>query len=73
MDHNNILPVVLAGGKSKRFGDNKPQAILGNKILINYIIQEILKQFKEILVVTNNPINNLFSDKIYITEDFIKM
>ncbi len=72
MDHNNILPVVLAGGKSKRFGDNKPQAILGNKILINYIIQEILKQFKEILVVTNNPINNLISDKIYITEDFIK-
>ena len=32
MDHNNILPVVLAGGKAKRFGGNKPEAKLRDKI-----------------------------------------
>ena len=31
MDHNNILAVVLAGGKSKRFGDDKTQAQLGGQ------------------------------------------
>ena len=43
MEHNNILPVVLAGGKSKRFGEDKSQAKLGGKILINYILREIIK------------------------------
>ena len=41
MDHNNILAVVLAGGKSKRFGKDKSQVKLGNKILIDYILTEI--------------------------------
>ena len=41
MDHNNILAVVLAGGKSKRFGRDKSQVKLGNKILIDYILDEI--------------------------------
>ena len=45
MQHNNILPVVLAGGKSKRFGEDKSQAKLGGKILIDYILQEITKDF----------------------------
>ena len=37
MDNNNILPVVLAGGKSKRFGEDKSQALLGDKMLIDFI------------------------------------
>ena len=45
MEHNNILPVVLAGGKSKRFGEDKSQAKLGGKILIDYILKEITKRF----------------------------
>ena len=36
MEHNNILPVVLAGGKSKRVGEDKSQTQLGSKILIDY-------------------------------------
>ena len=35
MDHNNILGVVLAGGKSQRFGEDKSQAKLHGKILIH--------------------------------------
>ena len=45
MDHNNILAVVLAGGKSKRFGRDKSQVKLGDKILIDYILTEIIDQF----------------------------
>ena len=56
MDHNNILGVVLAGGKSQRFGEDKSQVKLNDKILIDYILSEIIDQFNEILIVTNNPI-----------------
>ena len=72
MDINNILPVVLAGGKAKRFGSNKPQAQLGDKILIDYILHEVLEQFKEILIVANEPINHLQSNKISKIEDYKK-
>ena len=69
MDHNNILPVVLAGGKSKRFGEDKSQAKLGDKILIDYILSEIINDFKEVLIVANDPIKHLLSDKITKIED----
>ena len=72
MDHNNILPVVLAGGKAKRFGGSKSQAQLGGKILIDYILSEILKQFNEVLIVANDPINHLSSNKILKIEDYKK-
>ena len=72
MDHNNILAVVLAGGKSKRFGRDKSQVKLGNKILINYILDEIIDFYKDILVVTNEPIKFSNSNKISLTSDFQK-
>ena len=69
MDYNNILPVVLAGGKAKRFGGNKSQAKLRDKMLIDYILSEILEQFNEVLIVANDPINHLSSNKILKIED----
>ena len=72
MDHNNILAVVLAGGKSKRFGRDKSQVKLGNKILIDYVLSEIIDLYKDILIVTNEPIKFLNSDKISITSDIKK-
>ena len=72
MDHNNILAVVLAGGKSKRFGRDKSQVKLGNKILIDYILSEIIDLYKDILIVTNEPIKFLNSDKISLTSDIKK-
>ncbi|MDC3022740.1 molybdenum cofactor guanylyltransferase [Candidatus Pelagibacter sp.] len=72
MDHNNILAVVLAGGKSKRFGRDKSQVKLGNKILIDYILDEIIDFYKDILVVTNEPIKFSNSNKISLTSDFQK-
>ena len=72
MDHNKILPVVLAGGKSKRFGEDKSQVKLGKKILIDYILSELIEKFREVLVVTNNPIKHIASNKITKIEDFKK-
>ena len=39
MDHSKILGVVLAGGKSQRFGEDKSQVKLADKLLIDYIKQ----------------------------------
>ena len=72
MDHNNILAVVLAGGKSKRFGRDKSQVKLGDKILIDYILSEIIDIYKDILIVANEPIKFLDSDKISLTSDYKK-
>ncbi len=70
MDHNKILGVVLAGGKSKRFGQDKSQVKLNGKILIDYILSEIIDEFKETLIVTNDPISFMKSDKISTIKDF---
>ena len=72
MDHNNILGVVLAGGKSQRFGEDKSQVKLNDKFLIDYILSEIIDQFDEILIVSNNPIKFKDSTKISITKDIIE-
>ena len=64
MSENNVLPVILAGGKSRRFGADKAVAKLGDKSLIDYTINKLEPKFAEILVITNNPIqvskNNIF-------------
>ena len=70
MDHNKILGVVLAGGKSQRFGQDKSKVKLQGKILIDYILSEIVDEFNETLIVTNNLINFMSSDKIFLTKDF---
>ena len=72
MDYNNILPVVLAGGKSKRFGEDKSQTQLGSKILIDYILSEIINDFNEVIIVANDPIKHLSSNKITKIEDYKK-
>ena len=69
MDHSNILGVVLAGGKSQRFGEDKCQVKLGDKLLIDYILSEIHDEFKEILLISNNKIKYNCSNKISLVED----
>ena len=72
MDHNNILGTVLAGGKSQRFGEDKSQVKLDGKLLIDHILNEIISEFKEILIVSNNQINFKHSDKISMVSDLKK-
>ncbi len=70
MDLNNILGVVLAGGKSQRFGQDKSQVKFQGKLLIDYILNEIVDEFNETLIVVNQPIKFMQSKKISSTRDF---
>ena len=70
MDINNILGVVLAGGKSQRFGQNKTQVKLKNQLLIDYILKEIIDEFKEILIIANEPIKFIKSKNISTIKDY---
>ena len=70
MDLNNILGVVLAGGKSQRFGQNKTQVKLKNQLLIDYVLNEIVDEFKEILIIANEPIKFMKSKNISIIKDY---
>ncbi len=54
MNENNILGVVLAGGKSKRFGEDKSEIVLNGKTLIEHTLDKIKSKFKEIVIVSNN-------------------
>ena len=72
MDQNNVLGVVLAGGKYQRFGEDKSQVKLGGKLLIDYILSEIIDEFNEVLVVSNNLIEFKQSEKISLIKDFKK-
>ena len=54
MKEHNILGVILAGGKSSRFGSNKSLSNLSNSKLIEHVINKINKYFLEILIVSND-------------------
>ena len=45
MNENIILPVVLAGGKSIRFGKDKSIVKLGSKTLLEHTIAKLEKKF----------------------------
>jgi len=72
MSENNILGVILAGGKSKRFGKDKSLVFLDNKTLLEHTLEKIESIFSEILIVSNN--NNIQYEKknIWITKDCIE-
>ena len=72
MIHNNILGTVLAGGKSQRFGEDKSQVKLDGRLLIDFILSEIVDEFKEVLIVTNNQIAFQNSKKISKIKDIKK-
>ena len=54
MEDNNILAVVLAGGKSKRFGEDKNHIKLGDKTLLEHVLFKISNKFREILIVSSH-------------------
>ena len=71
MNDNNILGVVLAGGKSKRFGQDKNQAKLGNHTLLEHVLFKIMREYKEVLVVSNNDLNLSKLDGVCLIPDCI--
>ena len=69
MIENNILGIILAGGKSSRFGEDKSTAKLGNKTLLDHTVSKIENEFNEILVISNNKEFNFKNNKIHVVED----
>ena len=72
MKEHNILGVILAGGKSSRFGSNKSVSKLANNKLIEHVINKIDKYFSEILVISNDSNLKIENQKIKIIKDCIK-
>ena len=72
MEDNNILGVVLAGGRSKRFGEDKNQAKLGSKTLLERTIIKVSSKFRNILVVSNHDVKINISDTLQVIPDCIE-
>ena len=73
MNDNNILAVILAGGKSKRFGEDKNLAKLGSKSLIEHVIDKVREKFKKILIIANKDIKIEQSKDVVIIPDHIEI
>ena len=72
MNDNNILAVVLAGGQSKRFGEDKNQAKLGNLTLLEHVLAKVSKKFEKILIISNQNLNLKMLNSITIIQDCIQ-
>ena len=72
MIENNIIGIILAGGKSSRFGEDKSNIKLGNKTLLNHTIDKIEKEFSEVLIISKDKKYNFKNKKIYTVKDCIE-
>ncbi len=72
MTENNILGIILAGGKSSRFGEDKSNIKLGNKTLLDHTKDKIEKEFNEILIISNHIENNFKNKKVHVIKDCIE-
>ncbi len=72
MNENNILGVILAGGKSKRFGEDKSLKKLGKYTLLEHTVLKIEKFFSELLIISNNSELKFKQKNIFIIDDYIK-
>ena len=60
--------VILAGGKSSRFGSDKSRTKLGNKTLIEHTISKIEKDFLEILIISTKKEYRKSKKNIFVIE-----
>jgi molybdenum cofactor guanylyltransferase len=72
MEENNILAVVLAGGKSKRFGEDKNHVKLGDKTLLDHVLSKICDKFQETLIVTSHSIDLKNKKNLSIIPDYLE-
>ena len=68
---NNILGVILAGGKSRRMGQDKNLIKLDDKTLIEHAIIKVNKFFKKTIVVSNQEMNHISKYNLEIIPDCI--
>jgi len=74
-DHNkrydHITGIILAGGSSKRYGQNKAFLKIGSARLIDSILQEMKTIFKRVILITNEKKKYEYLE-IPMFEDLIK-
>ena len=61
-DSISVTGIILAGGKSRRFGENKALSIFRGERLIERLIRSVREITDELLIVTNTPDDFAFLD-----------
>ena len=72
MQDNNILAVVLAGGKSQRFGEDKNHIKLGDKTLLEHVLYKISDKFYETLIVSSHTLKIQKTNRMTIIPDCLE-
>jgi len=72
MNEHNILGSILAGGKSKRMGEDKLFLNLNNKTLIEHTINKVKKYFKELIIITNKENEFFVRNNLTTVKDCIE-
>lgn len=62
---------VLAGGESRRFGQDKAHAILAGKPLVSYVVETLQALFEDVLIVTNEPVSYEHFD-VTVVSDIVR-
>ena len=66
-----ITGIILAGGKSSRFGSNKALAKFNGIPLIELVINVLGRIFKKLMIITNSPLEYSYL-KIPLYQDLVK-
>lgn len=73
MSQCNVSAVVLAGGASSRMGQNKALMRLGQKNMLERVIEPLRTVFEEIIIVTNNPEEYSMMKDVKFTKDCMEI
>lgn len=73
MIYSRVTAVVLAGGRSIRMGRNKALLKLGNKTMIEKVVEPLQTIFENIIIVTNMPKEYSMLKKVKFVSDCVDM
>ena len=68
---NGVTGIILAGGKSSRFGSNKALATFNGTPLIERVTDVLGRIFKNLMIITNSPLEYSYL-KIPLHQDLVK-
>ena len=60
--------VILSGGKNTRMGENKAFLRIGGERLIDRTVRLFRQVFREVIIVTTNPLDYLDQEAVIVTD-----